>query len=575
MTLNNSLKLGSREASFLLFAGCVISSFLVYSDAFHQLFYFPKAMAFHAAGITALVLLMVSHRIKVLPTKASLTIALFLLGMGVMALSRQSPRSEASFVLYWLSSALIFLGAGNISLRERPLLLKAFFFLALAEAILSLCQFFGFGWPYGMSFEKPIGTVGNTEFLATLLGVGVLLGAYLCEAEPEKKRFWVGGMLLILAGVVAIKSKGTLAFLSVVGLWFAAGRRPWIVIAAIATLSLSAFYFPASVKGRLFLWLTSMVIFRDHFLTGVGHGQFENTYLNAAHDLLQRFPGFQASFGSHTATVMDAHNIYLHSAAEGGVLELIFVVLATVYITIHIKRANHWLLLAMAFLFFKSLYTVMFHSFTSWILFLCLLGITWPENQWRAMTVDRRFVWGLPLFVGVIVLCLAPPAISDARYKQGLHALMVGKKDESLRLFQEAVRLDGENSSAHLGIAHIHFLRGDDQSMDREIMETVRLKKTMNTLKISAHMYFYRGLLDKALPIYTFLSEVFPEHMTSRTKLASIYFQRGENEKALKMAQNALSLEPRIQSESDNENRQICYKIIEGVNQRLSLKIQG
>jgi hypothetical protein len=85
----------------------------------------------------------------------------------------------------------------------------------------------------------------------------------------------------------------------------------------------------------------------------------------------------------------------------------------------------------------------------------------------------------------------------------------------------------------------------------------------MDIVKISAHMRFYSHLYAEAEPLYAFILQVFPEHLTSMAKLALIRLEAGDSEGARSMARRLLDTQPRHENLSDAGNREIARRILE------------
>ncbi|MDR7472090.1 MAG: O-antigen ligase family protein [Armatimonadota bacterium] len=148
--------------------------------------------------------------------------------------------------------------------------------------------------------------------MSVLLGVGFVLtysrGAWLSLAAVSPLAVWLlrplswwktFGRTVLLGAVVAA---------AVVGL--TAGPSPRSAVSALAERATStADLGDYSIQGRLHFWRAALDIFRDHPLLGTGPGTF-----GAVHAAYQSDARYYSK---------DAHNLYLQSAAEMGMLGLL------------------------------------------------------------------------------------------------------------------------------------------------------------------------------------------------------------------------------------------------------------
>jgi tetratricopeptide (TPR) repeat protein len=154
-------------------------------------------------------------------------------------------------------------------------------------------------------------------------------------------------------------------------------------------------------------------------------------------------------------------------------------------------------------------------------------------------------------------------ALADRAYRRGIVAEAKGDGATALAAFEEAVAWQPGFAEAHLGKAHVHFARGERARMDREIEAALSRARTFDVIKISAHMRFYSHLYAEARPLYAFLHEVLPEHLTTLAKLALIRLDAGDLEGARELARELLAARPRHRNDSDARNREIARRILE------------
>ncbi len=434
--------------------------------------------------------------------------------------------------------------------------------VAAFQGVLAVVQVLRFPLlPSSLILNKPsevIGTIGNREFFATFLAFNFLagLGLYF-KAVNEKKRFLIIGLLTCCCiGLLLTRSKGTLLILLILLLvrWV---RNRWVVAGlTIAALAIVLVSFPDSVKGRLLLWFSSVVVVLKHPLLGVGPGMFGSYYVDSVIEIFSRFPMLRDSLGSYTSVVRDAHNLPLQMATDIGVVGFL---LSSIGLTFLFRTAwarPSFLSSAVILLIMKSLYTVVLSSVSGMLLAVvgiaCLLRKTFSGTVSSARPPVFILIGILVLVGGGFSVCVWT---SDFFYQRGIQALHRIDPTRAAENLAKAVAMNPENSDVQLALAFNRFTVRDISLMDFHIKEAIDNRKNMDTLKISAHMYYHRGQLNQAKSLYMTVLSAYPDHFTSKVKLAEIAFQQGDFLGARKLAQEASQIKPRRDNDSDERNR--------------------
>jgi Tfp pilus assembly protein PilF len=550
-----------------LIAGFVLLATFAFSSSFYQQFYIPKLIVFYGMATTCLGFL-VSRRQVFLPSKTCLIfIASFLI--VAVTLGVRSPAPLTAFMLwaFYFGGCLLFVTLINLERSSLETLLKAVFCAALAQLVLVIAQSLSVQsvMPEALIGHngRIFGTVGNQEFLATLLGVGFYFSLHFRGQTSNQKtrRFLMAGGMALLIGLALSQSKGSLLFIGLYFLWKRFPSYKLVLALCLVALVLAVFAFPASVKGRLLLWIVASTMFARHIVSGVGLLQFENHYLDVVHTLFSAYPRLSEIFGENTAMSMDAHNIFLQFGAELGIAGL---VLSLVFMGYGLRLVNdnrNYLGAALLFLLFKCLYTVVLTSVTGMILLVLVLATLSQQRAFRFSGIARRAaIAGMPLATFFFIASIFLGA-SDYFYQQGARALFMGQNDKAVENLTRALDVNRENADAHLALAHASYLKGDYDSMSGHIINALPYRKNKDTLKIAAYMFYYAKRYDDAFPLFQFLHATFPQHLSSLTKLASIYMLRGDYNRAYVMAQAALRTVPRKQAESDARNLKIAKQI--------------
>lgn len=549
----------------ILITGCLLG----FSSFFHQSFYLPKIIALFIGGLLGVTTLLQQERVLIPSNRAILFFAAYIITASVSIALSPSPWHSFLCLLLLFSGFLSYWFMLNLSEGERERTLKVVCGLALLQIGVLTLQTFNvialLPGPLIIEQGRLTGTIGNPEFLSTVLAVAFLISLHLNKTGklPLNRTMFLAGLCALLAGIVAAGSKGTLIFLALYGLW---RWKPGFKSFGLTSLTLGIFaslYSPASIAGRVFLWLVGAQMFIAHPLAGVGLGQFENNYLQTVYGIFSSWPGMAGYFGSYTSAVLDAHNIFLHNAAELGLAGLTLTLTVWIFLFNRARIYGGYLGAALLLLLYKSLYTVMLNSPTGLLLTAILVGAMTEKRELQNIKVNP--VW-TPVAIPVLAaafflgfqLCRA-----DYYYQKGLKSLISGDRDNAEVELTQSMTIDPENSDSYLAMGHVRFLQRRSEEMDSYIRRAIHFKKSIDTYKISAHMYFYNRLDKNAARIYNYLLFTLPEHLTTMEKLAVIAARNGDAQGAVHFAEMILETHPRRNDPSDERNIRIAISILE------------
>lgn len=558
----------------------LLSSALVFSTSFHEGFYYPKLLLFLCAVTLGSFVLLLQQQWR-LPNRRVLYFMAALVTVSILpGLMSDAPRESGLYLAFIIASCLLFIIFQNIDTRHYRFFYLLIIFVALIQIPIVVCQFFS--WD-GLLPEilvtrgnRVIGTIGNPEFLATWLGVSFFLVLHCWQKETIGKTHPVVWLILLLlvTALFMTKNKGGLLF---IGLYFLYPRLPdkrWLFPMAFGALIAVIVLAPYSIMGRLFLWLVGLGQFIQHFLTGTGLRQFENGYLNTIHGLFSRYPWLSDTFGSYTAAVKDGHQLFIHWAAELGIGGLVLSILLAWFVWRQVQNQRNPLGAALLFLLFKFMYTVVLSSVTGMLLFVTLLAVLVPKVQ----VVNLRMISqrALPLLIATVIGAWGIYySAADYYYSRGNRMLYLGQDQQAERYLQRSLEINPEQYNSYLALAHIRYRQQRFADMDRYIQQTLQYKRNKTTYKISAYMYFYSKIYGRAFDIYQFLHVVYPQHLTTMGKLASIYMVQQRYEDAHSMAKRVLGMKTRLQNDSDENNRRIARAILQLLHKNKLLEKRG
>jgi tetratricopeptide (TPR) repeat protein len=243
-----------------------------------------------------------------------------------------SPALALRLWMHWLAAAAVYLLLFHLSDEEEDLRPVAAAALAAgaAIAVLGLGQHV-WGWTFVPQAFPPAATFANKN-IAAQFAVGVLPFALAWMTPPRRGRWRAGAMaatVLLLAFVAVSRTRSAAVAAAVEALVLAAwwGRsRKWVAPLAVAAAVLvmavavqqrwtsARSAAAASVQGRIAIWRNTLVMIREHPLTGVGLGAHASIY-PAYHRRAVVDPLF-----SSRVHLDFAHNDYLQLTAELGLM---------------------------------------------------------------------------------------------------------------------------------------------------------------------------------------------------------------------------------------------------------------
>jgi len=329
-----------------------------------------------------------------------------------------------------------------------------------------------------------------------------------------------------------------------------------------------------SFNARLLMWNTSIDIYADNNkLTGIGFGQFKEFYMRDR-DLNEK-----ASSGDH------AHNDYIQFLLEGGLIQLAFFVVLSLFITFHFfrvliikaspperdKTLMCFLALNLCCVYFiQATVNFIFVVTTNAILIGALLGyfnktalicnfsFDFNRKKWFVLT-------GL-LATGLSSILLAYHTATVFYYIE----VDVENQSEMQKLYSKAQKYSKvQPRSLSLSVYKLQYnllqlAKKKEVTLSDDEFENIRdeLNKSTKNKKYSSRIvYFYAVYATDYPQVYAFLSKKFPDYkyfqmtpeqlflksieyepfiLSSYKALRDIYTERGQVEKAYYLEKDKL-----------------------------------
>lgn len=180
---------------------------MVVLPALHQGYFTAKAIILVAGACICSMLLIKNQKLKiVVPLFSGLNSILIMSYFLIVVLFSTLGGSASLTWTFLMSGLVLFVTTMCLDPVSANKLRSWFFSMAVLQAVVVAAQLI---WPefwqnmnIGFEVKRSSGLVGNREFLATFLSVGLLLQfPYAQKLKEEKNLFFITGAILILAGL--------------------------------------------------------------------------------------------------------------------------------------------------------------------------------------------------------------------------------------------------------------------------------------------------------------------------------------------------------------------------------------
>ena len=405
-------------------------------------------------------------------------------------------------------------------------------------------------------------TLGNPQFVAAWLVFAIPLYPALA-ARQTSAGARVGAAVAALAAVACLlltRSASGLLALAAVALFGLLLRRSAIEVRRIIVgvslmLVVVAGYLGWSThtgRGRIMIWLETLLIWMRHPWLGVGLGQYNLHQLEAQHRFFA-LGDWTRDFHQNAAFVLDAHNQYLQILAEQGLLGLgLFLFLVYLIIRSAGRRLGHdplsrglavaWLGQLVLFLWNAPLFYC-----PVLVLFWTTAGLLAPvPDPSEVAPAPRRHAVGLTL-ASVVLLCASAVLFwtklrSGVLEKRGDALLEQGPFPEAVEAFEAALWWAPQNGYAWEKLALAQYFEGDYGGAFRSLQVAREHFGDVGILYLEAEILARRKDYAEAITRFEFIRDAFPQHVTPSFALGQLFRAQGDYRQAEREFVRVLSL---------------------------------
>lgn len=448
---------------------------------------------------------------------------------------------------------------------------------AAAGALLSIygiLQRMGGLWPIQVpQMDRVMGTYGNPIFFAAYLLFALFVTwAAMATVKRDTTRFLLGICLLLEATAIYFtQTRATwialvATFLVLMLLRSSSAIRParWIAFLAFAAVfAYATRHVWSRDQGHLLIWRDTLRMWKDAPITGVGLGAFHTNFIRyAGADLTSKWPQGQV-------IINYAHNEYLQTLAEGGVIGLVsFLLLLGAFLKSCFGPLNpqdRILKLGGVALLIQNFFSVDMRFNISFANFFLLMSLSSPLSAAPAIpfsSEEKSKRW--PFAVGWILLLggvIMPAALKPYQAQKAVSAtpgffdeklLEPAKSVEAL----EKLALDYPTEPAVLEkLAYVYAKQMKtadgkiDAAMTEKAVGTYRRIVELDPTRVSAinnlaNILYTAGRIPEAIQNWEKAVQVNPDFLDAHLNLGKVLYVQGRLKESAAHFEHVLKIDP-------------------------------
>jgi tetratricopeptide (TPR) repeat protein len=409
----------------------------------------------------------------------------------------------------------------------------------------------------------------NTSILAIFLAAAgnfLWTCAYFSGRKSAMKPVAVTIFFVTVSAIMWLQGRAALiGFLAAPTVFYVCTVKPGIkkcigVFIAFAFITIAlVFWKPGSSGGRLLIYKVSGQIFADHYLWGIGAGQFKRTYNLYQSCYFQEHPGKEQEVLLADNTFFAFNDpwqllIEQGSVRSGCALLLLGVLLKKIR-SLSKSFGQRWLLAGC----FSGGFTILVASLFSYplqvpsiqVLFYGYAGVTGLLLlQHRVHNIWIRGGMAVALFLPV-ALCISTitnAVRSNYALQRGFYELRIGYRDRALESLKEAIEHDINDLNAGMALATELFARNKADSA-LLLVNRFKLMYSENTLYLlSGDIRNARKEFDLAEGDYLVAVYMVPNRLRSRLRLFRFYLEQNRFPEAKSWGWWILRQKPKVPS---------------------------
>lgn len=422
------------------------------------------------------------------------------------------------------------------------------------QSIIAICQKNGLIASHNLvfdvtgSFSNP-GPLGGYIAICCSITMGLLY--HKINNGTKKVLYFLSiGLFIQLYGLYLTESRaGIISLIPICLIWVsnpllmkkAPKKNRYIIISLILIVGSILMYQnkPASADGRLLIWRVSTEMITDAPLFGHGPNGFSKEYMIYQANYFKENPN--SHFISVADNVIYPFNEYIHIWIKYGIIALLLVILLLCYIFVicyNIKQ-NKIINIGLSSLMIFSLFSYPFDVFPLLLFFPLLCGLMHSKIYYNLKITNSKSFF----------MILAIAIFSFQTYNNILFTKEISNSLSKLY----------KKDSSDINHTDYEKIKGNTNFNDYYSTWLMQQPKTMNQrikdMYPSCETYcllgsYYAEHNNYILAEYYFQEASFmiPSRLKPKYRLWELYKERGQYEKALKMANSILTMKPKIES---------------------------
>jgi len=398
---------------------------------------------------------------------------------------------------------------------------------------------------------RSFSTLGNPNFVASFL----IASAPLClfPRESQKRFPWMGGIaaVIILIGITVTRCRHAWICLAVMVLWAVWGKlspTKHRLLAGLAILGIglgiphfltnwqTPFGSWHTMTGRMLIGGSAINMMGNHPTLGVGLGKFAAAYGAAQGAVIETFPALSAN----ASAVFDAHNEFLHTAAESGVFAgLTYVAFVSVLLWRVCRMTPDDTAWAAGISFVGQVVDRFFETPglnpSGALVFWAVAGM---------IVKDKTPEWTFPGWVTRAILAILTGFLLFFAFG-GLFSRVKAERQEALgdraaivkdawlaeRHYRQAIEFNPESAELRRKWGTCLYLLGRWDDALKEFLQSTEWTGDVSAQIMTGEILTRQRRLNEAAGVYSKLIKEYPNFLTPRFLRGQIYIQEGQRDK--------------------------------------------
>ncbi len=222
------------------------------------------------------------------------------------------------------------------------------------------------------------------------------------------------------------------------------------------------------------------------------------------------------------------------------------------------RSTLRWFLWAVALVFGMSAFTIGLHNvmclryeveFTHPLVLLAVIGILGVEQALAGQPAWRRAVrcgWGFLLTFSVAFNLFASYGLqADAHRKLGNAFVNMGRIDEAIKQYQEALAINPGYAAAHVNLGNAFLQKGEVDDAISHYERALQIKPGEAEMHYNlGNAFLQKGSVDDAITQYQEALAIKPGYADAEVNLGNAFLQKGSVDDAISHYERALQIRP-------------------------------